>query len=244
MNKCCLITGGDRGLGRAISTIFAQNGYDIVINYVKEEELANQLSADLMEKYSIKAIAIKADISNEEQVRNMFNVIAETFSKLDVVVNNAAISNDSFLLEKDAEDFEKVYKVNLVGAFLVSKYAKNMLSENSSIINITSTNGIDTNYTYSADYDASKAALISLTNNLAIELAPKVRVNAIAAGWMNTDATKDLSEDFRRNEEEKILLKRFADPFEVAEVVYFVASDKACYINKSIIRVDGGTNNK
>lgn len=241
MNKCCLITGGDRGLGKAISTLFAQNGYDIIINYVKEEELANQLTNELVEKYHIKALAIKADISNEEQVKNMFNIIKENFSQLDVVVNNAAISNDSFLLDKDAEDFEKVYKVNLVGAFLICKYSKNLLANNSSIINITSTNGIDTNYTYSADYDASKAALISLTNNLAVELAPKVRVNAIAAGWMETDATKDLSENFKEKEEEKILLNRFAKPLEVAEVVLFVASEKASYINKSIIRVDGGT---
>ena len=130
MNKCCLITGGDRGLGKAISTLFAQNGYDIIINYVKEEELANQLTNELVEKYHIKALAIKADISNEEQVKNMFNIIKENFSQLDVVVNNAAISNDSFLLDKDVEDFEKVYKVNLVGAFLICKYSKNLLANN------------------------------------------------------------------------------------------------------------------
>ena len=241
LNKCCLITGGDRGLGKAISTIFAHNGYDIIINYVKNKEMAENLSQELVNTYGIKVIPIQTDISEESQVKEMFKTIGENFSKIDVIVNNAAIFNDSIFLDKNSNDFDKVYKVNVIGAFLICKHARDYLSDNSSIINITSTNALDTHYTYAADYDASKAALISLTNNLAVEFAPKTRVNTIAAGWINTDTIKEeVSEEFKNNEIEKILLKRFSEPEEIAEVVMFLASDKASYINKTVIRVDGG----
>ena len=108
------------------------------------------------------------------------------------------------------------------------------------IINISSTNGIDTNYVESLDYDASKAGVISLTHNLAKYLAPYIRVNCVCPGWINTDMNKDLSKDFVKQETEKVLLKRFANPSEVANVIYFLASEKASYINDSVIRVDGG----
>ena len=241
MNKCCLITGGDRGLGKAISTIFAHNGYDIIMNYVKNKEMAENLAQELVNTYGINVVPIQADISDENQVKEMYKTIGENFSKIDVIVNNAAIFNDSIFLDKNSNDFDKVYKVNVIGAFLICKHARDYLSENSSIINITSTNALDTHFTYAADDDASKAALISLTNNLAVEFAPKTRVNAIAAGWINTDTIKEeVSEEFKNNEIEKILLKRFSEPEEIAEVVMFLASDKASYINKTVIRVDGG----
>ena len=108
------------------------------------------------------------------------------------------------------------------------------------IINISSTNGIDTNYPYSLDYDASKAGVISLTKNLAKELAPNIRVNAIAPGWVNTDMNKNLTDNFIKEEQEKILLNRFAEDYEIAKVIYFLSTEDASYINGSIIRVDGG----
>ena len=241
MNKCCIVTGGDRGLGKAISRIFAANGYDIIMNYVKNEEMANDLAYELKDQYHVNVMTIKANISDEEEVKAMFDKIKEQYQNIDVIVNNAGIFNDSIFMDKTSLDFEEIYKVNVIGAFLVCKFAKDMLGENSSIINISSTNAMDTHYTYAADYDASKAALISLTNNLAVEFAPKTRVNAVAAGWINTDSIKeDLSVETVQKEKEKILLGRFSEPEEIAEVVMFLASDRASYINKTVIRVDGG----
>ena len=120
----------------------------------------------------------------------------------------------------------------------VYPYMKNQKSGN--IINISSTNGIDTPYIESLDYDASKAAVLSITKNLAKEYAPYIRVNAICPGWVNTPMNKYLSEDFKKEEEQKILLKRFAEPEEIAKVIYFLSSSNASYINGTIIRVDGG----
>ena len=169
----------------------------------------------------------------------MIDEVKNVFSKIDVVVNNAGIANDSIFLDKTKNDFMKVIETNLVGSFLVSKYASRIM-KNGSIINISSTNAIDTNYPYSADYDASKAGLISLSNNLADALAPNIRVNTVAPGWINTDMNKELDKDYIKEEESKILLGRFAEVKEIAEVVYFLSTEKASYINKSIIRVDGG----
>ena len=107
LNKCCLITGGDRGLGKAISTIFAHNGYDIIMNYVKNKEMAENLAQELVNTYGINVLPIQADISDENQVKEMFKTIGEKFSKIDVIVNNAAIFNDSIFLDKNSNDFDK-----------------------------------------------------------------------------------------------------------------------------------------
>ena len=140
---------------------------------------------------------------------------------------------------KDAFEFRKVLDVNLVGTYLVTKYALSMLSKGS-IINITSTNAFDTGYIESVDYDASKAGVIALTHDFAKFLAPQVRVNAVAAGWIKTDMNKEMDPNFKEKEIAKIALKRFAEPREIAEVVWFLASSRASYINDAIIRVDGG----
>ena len=241
MSKTVLITGGARGLGASISEVFASHGYNIIIDYNKSDNLAESLKKRLETNYNIKVLLVKADISNDKEVKDMFKKIIELYPNIDVLINNAAIAIDNNIKSKDDIEFKRVLDVNLVGTYLVTKYALDLM-KNGSIINIASTNGIDTGYIESIDYDASKAGVIALTHDFAKWLSPNIRVNAVAPGWINTDMTSDLNPDFKKGEEEKILLKRFADPEEVANVVYFLASDDARYINDTIIRVDGGRN--
>lgn len=237
-NKVVLITGASRGIGAATALEFAKKGYIVVINYNSHEEEALKLK-ELIGKNSL---IVKADVSNEDEVRNMVEKIIVEYGHIDVLVNNAGIAIDTTFEDKTVSNFQKILNVNLIGTFLVSKYVgKYMLSnKGGSIINVASTNGIDTIYPESLDYDASKAGVISLTKNLAITYSPNIRVNAIAPGWVATDMNKDLDYDFIKKEEAKILLKRFAGPEEIAKVIYFLASDDASYINGSIIRIDGG----
>ena len=243
MNKVCLVTGGSRGIGAACVKEFAKNGYDVVINYVNDDLSANLLKTEVENNYHVKALIVKADVSNETAVKNMVEEVINTFGNIDVLVNNAGIAIDTRVCDKTVEDFRKILDVNLIGTFLVTReVAKYMLNrKNGSIVNVSSTNGIDTYYPESLDYDASKVGVISLTHNLAKEYHPYIRVNSIAPGWVITDMNKELDKEFIKKEEDKILLGRFADVAEIAKVIYFVGAE-ASYINSSIIRVDGGSN--
>lgn len=240
--KVVLVTGSSRGIGSSTIIEFAKKGYNVVINYFSSEEEALTLKKKVEDEYNIKALAIKADISIEEEVKNMVDIVISEFGKIDVLVNNAGIAIDTLFIDKTVENFRKILDINLIGTFLVSKYVgKYMLERKSgSIINVSSTNGIDTVYPMSLDYDASKAGVISLTHNLAIEYSPYIRVNTVAPGWVMTDMNKELDEDFVKEECENILAGRFAEPSEIAKVIVFLASDESSYINNSIIRVDGG----
>lgn len=240
--KVVLVTGGSRGIGKAIVTDFANKGYDVVINYKKSDEEAKKLKEELEKLYSIKALAIKADVSNENEVKNMVELIIKEFGKIDVLVNNAGIAIDKEFEERTVEDWQLTLNINLIGPFIVSKYVGNEMLKNKSgkIINISSTNGIDAFFPTSIDYDASKAGLISLTHNLAIQFAPYINVNCVAPGWVNTDMNKDLPKELIEEETNRIYKKRFAEPSEIAKVVTFLASEDADFINDEIIKVDGG----
>ncbi len=242
MNKTVLITGASRGIGRETAILFAKNNYNVVINYLNNKSLANSLKESLEARYNIKALTIKADISNEEEVQAMVADAIEEFKKIDVLVNNASIAKDNILELKTKEEFASVININLVGTFLVTKEVSKYMKEERDgvIINVSSTNAIDSYYPYSMDYDASKAGVISLTMNFAVELSPYIRVNAVAPGWVNTDMNKEIDINYKKDLEEKILLNRFAEPTEVAKVIYFLASDDASYINGEVIKIDGG----
>lgn len=235
MNRVILVTGASRGLGECIAKVFLDNKDIVYVNF-------NSTSLDeLKEKYKEYPSAkfVKCDVSNEDEVIKMFDKIKEEQGHIDVLVNNAGIAIDTDLKEKTVANFNKILSVNLIGPFLTCKYVKDLMDKGS-IINISSTNGIDTYYSYSLDYDASKAGLINLTHNFASMYAPNIRVNCVAPGWIKTDMNKELGEDYEKEESKSILLNRFAEPKEVANVVYFLASDKASYIVDSVIKVDGG----
>lgn len=243
MNKVVLITGAARGIGRAIALELAKNGYDIVINYLTSKEAAAQLKDKIIQEYGVRCLTICADVSNVEQVDSMICEIEEKLGGVDILVNNAAIDLSNLFHLKNAEEFRKTLDVNVVGAFNCSKRVyKHMLDqEYGRIINISSTNGINTYYPMCIDYDASKAALISLTHNLAFEMGPYIHVNCVAPGFIGTENELDgYDEEFLKQEEEKIMVKRYGKPEEVAYLVKFLISDEANFINNSILRIDGG----
>lgn len=244
MRKTALITGASGDLGGNLALEFAKNDYNVIIHYFTKEQKAKEIEEKIKELYQVETLIVKCNISNEEEIKKMFEKITNKFKTIDVLVNNAAIANDTIFFDKQEEDFIKVYKTNLIGPYLASKYTSSIMLEQKQgvIINISSTNAENTYYPYSADYDASKAALNSLSKNLAVELAPYIRVVTVAPGWINTQMNKELDKKYIEEEQEKILLKRFAEPIEIAKVVTFLASDDAKYINNTIITVDGGMN--
>jgi len=240
--KVVLITGASRGIGAATVKEFAKHNYNVVINYNNSEHEALRLKEEIEYKYDVQAITVKCDISNEEEVKNMVEKSIEAFGKIDVLVNNAGIAIDTLFEDKTVENFRRTIDVNLIGTFLVSKYVGEVMLSNQSgsIVNVSSTNGIDTYYPMSIDYDASKAGVISLTHNLALQYSPFIRVNAVAPGWVKTDMNKELDQEFIDEENKKVLLNRFAESEEIARVIYFLGSEESSYINSEVIRVDGG----
>lgn len=234
-----LVTGSSRGIGAATIKEYAKNGNDVIINYNNSLDEALKLEKQI-EKYNVKSLVIKCDVSNEDDVKDMVNQIMNEFGTIDVLVNNAGIAIDTTFDDKTIDNFKKTLDVNLIGTFIVSRIVGNIMYKNKkgTIINISSTNGIDTCYPESIDYDASKAGVISLTHNLAKQYSPYVRVNAICPGWVNTDMNKDLDKKFVNSEKEKILLGRFAEVEEIASAIYSISN--CTYINDSVIRVDGG----
>lgn len=216
-----LVTGGARGLGLAISLYYLKMGHSVVVNYNNSSDLALKLKSEYGDRVSI----VKADVSNEDDVKRMFDALG----KLDVVVNNAGIAEDSDPMEKLAEEFLEVIKVNLLGTFLVSKYAVNHVDKGC-IVNISSTNALDTYYPESMDYDASKAGVISLTHNFSLYLKDRdIRVNVVCPDWIDTDMNLGMDEEYKKS------LGVFLNPEEVAKVVYDVSIDES--VNDVVIRV-------
>lgn len=242
MNKVVIVTGSQRGIGRATIIEFASRGYDVVIDYIEEEERALSLKELVEKEYGVRALAIKADVREENDVDKMVKKIIDEFGRIDVLVNNAGIAIDKEFADRTISDFRDTINTNLIGPYIVAKRVGEEMLKNKSgkIVNISSTNGINAFFPTSLDYDASKAGLINLTHNLALQFAPYINVNAIAPGWVNTEMNKDLPQDLIADETSKIYLGRFAEPEEIAKVIAFLASDDARYINSEIIKVDGG----
>lgn len=216
-----LVTGGARGLGLAISLYYLKMGHSVVVNYNNSDEMALKLKSEYGDRVSI----VKADVSNEDDVKKMFDALG----KLDVVVNNAGIAKDSDPMEKSAEEFLEVIKVNLLGTFLVSKYAVNHVDKGC-IVNVSSTNALDTYYPESMDYDASKAGVISLTHNFSLYLKDRdIRVNVVCPDWIDTDMNLGMDEEYKKS------LGVFLKPEDVAKVVYDVSIDES--VNDEVIRV-------
>ena len=239
-----LITGASRGIGASTAKLFASHNYNVVIGYCSDENRAKEVENEIKSLYDVDTMVVHVDISSEDSVKNMVNEVIHRFSHIDVLINNAGIAIDTLYQDKTVENFKKTIDTNVIGTFLVSKYVGDHMYENKkgNIINLSSTNGMHQYFPMCLDYDASKAAIISLTHNLSVQYAPYIRVNAIAPGWVATEnEIKELDKDYIESEEQNIFIRRFANPLEIAKVIYFLASEDASYINNEVITVDGGT---
>lgn len=236
MAKVVLVTGGSRGIGKAICEKFAKEGYTVAVNYEESEEKANSLAE------KIGGRAYRADVSNYEEVSSMFDKIERELGNVDILINNAAISVVGVFQDCTDEEWERIFGVNVKGVFNCCKRAVgNMLKKQSgSIVNISSIWGV-TGGSCECHYSATKAAVIGYTKAMAKELGPSgIRVNCVAPGAVDTDMNAHLSkEDWEEIEEETPLCKT-GSADEIAEAVYFAASEKASYMTGAVLNVNGG----
>lgn len=242
--KVAIVTGGASGLGENISRYLASKNCDLILTYHESREKAESLKKELEEKHRVNILLKKCNLEREEDIKEVVSIVKENYQSIDYLVNNAAICLDTLFENKNKDNFMKTLEVNVVGTFLMSKLIGQMMydKKKGSIVNLSSTNGIDKYYPMSIDYDASKAAINSITHNLSLAFSPYVRVNAVAPGWVKTEKEmKELDLDYIKSEEDKIFLKRFGECEEISKVIYFLLSDDASYINNQVIRVDGGT---
>ncbi len=240
--KTAIVTGGTRGIGKAIVYELAKNKYNIGLNFLKSFELAEKIKKELEDYFKIKVILLQGDVSNESYVKRIVDSFIIEFGKIDLLVNNAGITKDNLILRMSLEDFMKVLNTNLVSAFLMTKeILPYMIKEkNGVIINISSVVGIFGNKGQ-GNYSASKGGLISFTKSIAKEVASRnIRVNAIAPGFIETEMTEALVEEIKEKILGMIPLKRFGKPEDVAKLVTFLASDDSSYITGQIFLVDGG----
>lgn len=238
-NKVVLVTGSSRGIGKATIIEFARRGYNVVINYNSSEEEAMKLKEYIGGEYKVQALAIKADVSDEIEVKNMVSTIINEFGHIDVLVNNAGIVYDRSFDDITIEEFRRTLDVNVIGAFIISREVLKYMKKGT-IVNVSSTNGTKVLSPENLDYNVSKVGLQCLTRDLAVQLKPNIRVNSIAIGWADTDMNKDLPKDYIDIEKSKIWLERFGNPEEIAKAIYFLASDESSYINGEILTIDGG----
>jgi 3-oxoacyl-[acyl-carrier protein] reductase len=239
--KVAIVTGGSRGIGRAIALELGAQGAKVAVNYHASAAAADEVVAAIKAAGS-DALAVQADVSDPEQVNALFKAVTDAFGKVDILVNNAGITRDNVIMMLKPEDFDAVIDTNLRSAWLCSKVAsRGMMKQRSGrIINITSVVGIAGNGGQT-NYAASKAGMIGLTKALAKEIASRgVTVNAVAPGFIASDMTAALSDDIMKKAIEAIPLGRQGSPEDVAKAVAFLASDDAAYITGQVLVVDGG----
>ena len=243
MNKVAFITGSTRGIGKQIAKTLAKEGFDVVINYMTEEDNYNEVIKEVEnENQNIKCTAVKGDVTSFEDCENMIKEIIDTYGKIDVLVNNAGITKDMLLLRMKEKDFRDVIDVNLVGTFNLTKCASSYMikAKSGRIINLASVVGIAGNSGQS-NYAASKAGIIGFTKSIAKELASRnILVNAVAPGFIQTKMTEVLSDSVKENILEQIPLRKFGTTEDVANVVKFLASEDSSYITGQVIHIDGG----
>lgn len=239
--RAALVTGGGRGIGRAICLALAAQGYDVAVNYAASSAAAEQTAADCR-AYGVQAVTLQADVTDPAACQTLVDTAAKTFGRLDVLVNNAGVTADKLILRMQEEDFDKVINANLKGAFFCCKAACKLMMRQryGRIVNISSVVGLHGNAGQS-NYAASKAGLVGLTKSLVKEFAARnVTVNAVAPGFIGTDMTNAMTDAAKQAAMAGIPAGRIGAPEDVANAVAFLASENAAYITGQVLCVDGG----
>jgi len=240
-NRISLITGSSRGIGRAIALNFAKEGSDVVVNYVVNDDAAEEVISKIR-SIGCRCFSFKADVSKGDNVKKLFSKIIQEYGKIDILVNNAGITMDSTLHKMSYENWDSIIKVNLTGVFNCCRQAVVSMRENNygRIINISSVVGLCGNFGQT-NYAASKAGVIGFTKSLAYETAKrKITVNAVAPGFIETDMTKKIPDNIKEKIISSIPIGRFGDAEDIAKMVTFLVSDDASYITGQVFSVNGG----
>ncbi len=237
--RVALITGASRGIGKEIAKKMAENGYQLILNYVSENTNLEELRKEFT---GVKTLFLKADVTDYSSCETMVKTAIETFGRIDVLINNAGITKDNLLLRMKEEEFDQVIEVNLKGTFHVTKSVIPFMMKQRSgkIVNISSVVGITGN-SGQANYAASKAGIIGFTKTVAKEFASRnILANCVAPGFIQTDMTKNLSQAIKEQIYQQIPLQKMGEAREVANAVFFLASEENTYITGQVLNVDGG----
>ncbi|MDF2545741.1 MAG: 3-oxoacyl-[acyl-carrier-protein] reductase [Anaerosolibacter sp.] len=241
LGKTAVVTGGSRGIGRAIVLKLAEMGANIVVNYTSSPQKAEEVVA-LVKEMGREAIAIQANVSDSDAIQKMMQEVEEKFSTIDILINNAGITKDTLLMKMKDEDWDQVMDINLKGTFNCTKAVtrKMMKQRSGKIVNLASVVGVMGN-AGQANYAASKAGIIGFTKSVAKELATRgINVNAVAPGFIQTEMTDILSDEVKEAMMANIPMKQLGTPEDVANVIAFLCSDDAKYITGQVLHVDGG----
>ena len=234
-DKIVLVTGASKGIGKAITDFFASNKATIIMTYNTNLESSNKTKDELISKYNVNIINYHLDLSSEDSINDLYKEIKEKYGHIDILVNNASLSIDEDFNELTKEDFMKVLEVNTVGTFLMIKYMSKLMNSNDYIFNISSTDGIDTGSTLSINYNVSKAGIINMTETISRIIEPKIIT--ICPNWVETEATKDMNQEYLINEMKRINQVKLIKPEKIPEVINELINNDC--VNGSIIRIDG-----
>lgn len=235
--RTILVTGSAKGLGKELILKFAKEGYNLIINYKNSKKEAYELKKYILEKYKTSVLIIKCDITKEKEVKNMIDKSVNTFKNIDILINNASLSLDDFIENKNIEDFKKVLNVNIIGTFLVTREVIKKCNVKN-IINISSTDSINTYNDISLDYCISKAG-INMMTKIFKQKYKNIDIYAVAPNWMNTESIRNMNQEYLREEMKRIGQKKLIEPVYVANLIYDIISTKK-YKDCDIIKIEEG----
>lgn len=224
MKKTVVVTGSARGIGKKTVIEFAKNGYNVVISYLTSKKQALELKEYIIDNYDVDVLVCKCDISKEDDVKGMVSCVIDKFKSVDVLVNNAAYSSDNSYKDKTKDEFMRVLEVNVVGTFLVTKYFSNYM-KSGIVINISSTDSVDTYNELSMDYCASKAGANSLTQTFSLAL-PKIKFISVLLPWVNTESVREMFPDYLEGELKRTGQKKLLETNEVAKWIYSLINNR------------------